>query len=317
MVTFNGNVNVLQAPTIDPGQLQRALANSPQLGYGTHLFDAVRPLAQDARGREDLRRLDRAPLRRRGPRQHVHAEPGRRGREGAARACLHGRASLRRVRRRDAEERSRRRRVARTPRPRRRSELAGIYSQLGSLLSREYLLTYRSLAAPSSTVDVAVSLDGVGSSDDAVQGADAVRASAVPPAVLPAASILSGWSLLLLALVVAGLIAVAVRLLARRGALAVRRADSPVLRRHRRRRGRREGEGGRGLAAPRDPRPRLGLGCRARLDRSTRRADRHRPDQALVDVDHRLDACRDAADGRPARDDLDLLRGPRSRDAAS
>ena len=33
--------------------------------------------------------------------------------------------------------------------------------------------TYRSLAAPSSTVDVQVSLDGVGSDDDAVHGADA------------------------------------------------------------------------------------------------------------------------------------------------
>jgi len=42
LIAFNGNVNVLRAPTIDPGQLQSALANAPQLGYGTHLFDAVR-----------------------------------------------------------------------------------------------------------------------------------------------------------------------------------------------------------------------------------------------------------------------------------
>ena len=90
------------------------------------------------------------------------------------------------------------------------NELAGIYSQLGSLLSSEYLLTYRSLAAPSSTVDVAVTLDGVGTTTTQYK---APTLSELPPYHRPffRRLILSGWSLLLLALVVAGLIAVAVR----------------------------------------------------------------------------------------------------------
>ena len=73
VVTFNGNVNVLQAPTIDPGQLQCALASAPQLAYGTHIFDAVARSLKHARGGEDRGRLDRAPLRRCRRRQHEHA----------------------------------------------------------------------------------------------------------------------------------------------------------------------------------------------------------------------------------------------------
>jgi tight adherence protein B len=90
-------------------------------------------------------------------------------------------------------------------------ELAGIYSQLGSQLSREYLLTYRSLAAPSSPVDVLVTLDGVGASTAQYV---APTPSELPPYHRPFVRrfILSGWSLLLLALVIAGLIGVALRL---------------------------------------------------------------------------------------------------------
>jgi len=90
------------------------------------------------------------------------------------------------------------------------SELAGIYSQLGSLLSREYLLTYRSLAAPTAPVDVSVTLKGVGTGTSHYV---APTPSELPPYHRPffRRLILSGWSLFLLALVVAALIAVAVR----------------------------------------------------------------------------------------------------------
>src|SRR5262249_5365360 len=41
VVTFNGGVNVAQAPTIDAGQLNAAVTHAPQLAYGTHIYDAV------------------------------------------------------------------------------------------------------------------------------------------------------------------------------------------------------------------------------------------------------------------------------------
>ena len=99
VVTFNGDVNVLQTPTIDPGQLQRgARVLAAARVRDAHLFDAVNRSLKHARGGEDLRRLDRAPLRRRRHRQHddtltqVVAAA-----QGAARARVHRRASLRRV----------------------------------------------------------------------------------------------------------------------------------------------------------------------------------------------------------------------------
>jgi tight adherence protein B len=210
LITFNGNVNVLQAPTVDPGQLQSALANAPQLGYGTHLFDAVRRslrtlaaakisagsivLLSDGADLGSTYTLQQVVTAARAQHVRVFTVGLRSGAfDGGTLKSLAAQTGGTYAEASSA------------------SELAGIYSQLGSLLSREYLLTYRSVAAPSSTVDVSVSLDGVGRT--------ATRYTAPTPSELPPYHrpffrqlILSGWSLALLALVVAGLIAVAVRL---------------------------------------------------------------------------------------------------------
>lgn len=209
VLAFNGNVNVLQTPTIDPGQLQRALARSPQLSYGTHLFDAVRRslrtlaaakisagsivLLSDGADLGSTYTLNQVVTAARAQHVRVFTVGLRSGAfDGATLKALAAQTGGTYAEASSA------------------SELAGIYSQLGSLLSREYLLTYRSLAAPSSTVDVRVSLDGVGSTTTQYK---APTPSELPPYHRPffRQLILSGWSLALLALIVAGLIAVAVR----------------------------------------------------------------------------------------------------------
>ena len=209
LVAFNGNVNVLQTPTIDPGQLQEALANSPQLSYGTHMFDAVRrslrtlASAKIAAGSIVLL-SDGADLGSTYTLNQVvtaaHAQHVRVFTVGLRSGAFDG-ATLKTLAARSggsyAEASS-------------ANELAGIYSELGSRLSREYLLTYRSLAAPSSTVDVQISLDRIGRTTTQYK---APTPSELPPYHRPffRSLILSGWSLFLLAFAVAGLIAVAVR----------------------------------------------------------------------------------------------------------
>jgi tight adherence protein B len=209
LVTFNGNVNVLQTPTIDPGQLQKALANSPQLGYGTHLFDAVRRslrtlaaskiaagsivILSDGADLGSTYTLNQVVEAAKAQHVRVFTVGLRSGAfDGATLKSLAAQTGGSYAEASSA------------------NELAGIYSQLGNLLSREYLLTYHSLAAPSSTVDVSVSLDGVGSTTTQYT---APTPSELPPYHRPffRSVILSSWSLLLLALVVAGLIAVSVR----------------------------------------------------------------------------------------------------------
>jgi tight adherence protein B len=209
VVTFNGNVNVVQTPTIDPGRLQVALGTPPQLGYGTHLFDAVRRslrtlaaakisagsivLLSDGADLGSTYTLNQVVTAARAQHVRVFTVGLRSGAfDGATLKTLSAQTGGTYAEASSA------------------NELAGIYSQLGSLLSREYLLTYRSVAAPSSTVDVAVSLDGVGATSTQYK---APTPSELPPYHRPffRQLILSAWSLALLALVVAALIAVAVR----------------------------------------------------------------------------------------------------------
>jgi tight adherence protein B len=209
LVTFNGDVNVLRAPTIDPGQLHSALATAPQLGYGTHLFDAVRRslrtlatakisagsivLLSDGADLGSTYTLNQVVTAAKAQHVRVFTVGLRSGAfDGATLQTLAAQTGGSYAEASSA------------------NELAGIYSQLGNRLSREYLLTYRSLAAPSSTVDVQVTLDGVGSTGTQYK---APTPSELAPYHRPffRQLILSGWSLFLLAVVVAGLIAIAVR----------------------------------------------------------------------------------------------------------
>jgi len=210
LITFNGNVNVMQGPTIDPGQLKRALANSPQLAYGTHLFDAVRRslrtlaaakisagsivLLSDGADLGSTYTLKQVVTAAKAQHVRVFTVGLRSGAfDGSTLKALAVQTGGSYAEASSA------------------NALASIYADLGSRLSREYLLTYRSVAAPSSTVDVSVSLDGVGSTGTQYT---APTPSELPPYHRPffRQLILSGWSLALLALIVAGLIAVAVRL---------------------------------------------------------------------------------------------------------
>jgi tight adherence protein B len=211
VLAFNGSLNLLQRPTIDAGRLHSALQSPPRISYGTRLFDAVTRSLQtlsankisagsiillsdgaDIGSKSTLEQVVSAARR-----QHVRVFTV------GLRSGAYDPTTLKSIAARTggvyAEATS-------------AKQLAGIYSQLGNKLSREYLLTYRSLAAPGAIVDVSVALDGVGSS--------AARYTAPTPSELPPYHrpfirrfLLSGWSLLLLALVAAALIAGAVRLL--------------------------------------------------------------------------------------------------------
>lgn len=210
VVAFNGAVNVIRQPTIDVGQLRSSLARAPKLAYGTRLFDAVqrsvRLLAQNkisagsivllSDGADIGSRATLAKVVAAARAQHVRVFT-----VGLRSGAFDG-TTLRDLAKQTggsyAEASS-------------AKELAGIYSQLGSKLSREYLLTYRSLAAPGSPVDVSVTLAGVGQSTAHYV---APTPSELPPYHRPffRRFILSGWSLLLMALIAAALIAGAVRL---------------------------------------------------------------------------------------------------------
>jgi len=206
VLTFNGVVNAIQTPTIDPGHLHSALATSPQLAYGTRLFDAVnrslRTLATSKISAGSIVLLsDGADIGSTNTLNKVVA---------AARA-QHVRLFTVALRSGAFDGNTLKSLAAETggsyAEASSASELAGIYSQLGSLLSREYLLTYRSLAAPTAPVDVSVTLKGVGTGTSHYV---APTPSELPPYHRPffRRLILSGWSLFLLALVVAALIAV-------------------------------------------------------------------------------------------------------------
>jgi tight adherence protein B len=209
VVVFNGGVNVLRTPTDKTGQLKSALAVPPPLSYGTHLFDAVRrslrTLASSGISAGSIVILsDGSDI----GSTYTLQQVVRVAQEQNVRVFTVG------LRSGAFDGKTLRQLAARTggsyAEATSASELAGIYSKLGSKLSGEYLLDYHSLAAPSSPVDVEVSVDGVGKMTAHYV---APTPSQLPPYHPPffRKFILSGWSLFLLALVVAGLIGVAVR----------------------------------------------------------------------------------------------------------
>jgi tight adherence protein B len=209
VLTFNGGVDVLQKPTVDVGALRQALATKPQLGYGTHIFDGLSGALQllvhekisagsvillsdgaDVGSTSSMAQVVTAAKK-----QHTRIFT-----VGLRSGAFDG-ATLRSI----AAETGGSYAEAVSE-----IQLGAIYASLSNKLASEYLLQYRSSAAPSSTVDVSITLDKVGATTSTYV---APKPSELPPYHRPflRAFILSGWSLALLALAVAALLAFAVR----------------------------------------------------------------------------------------------------------
>lgn len=209
LVTFNRTVAVVRRPTGSASSLRAALAGAPRLAYGTRIYDALeRSLSLLGQERFSTGAIvllsDGADVgSSTGLRQIVARARARQVRifTVALRSRAFDGATLRRIAARTggsyAEAAS-------------AGDLTKIYAALSSRLAREYLLQYRSAAAPKATVDVTIAIDGVGRADQTYR--------APTPAGLPpfhrsfmARFLLSGGSLLLLALIAAGIVLLATR----------------------------------------------------------------------------------------------------------
>ena len=208
LVAFDGRVRVLRRPANDVGALAQLLSQSPGTAFGTRIYDALERALQlldgarlstgsivllsdgaDVGSKSDLDqvlqqarahhvRIFTVGLRSKAfqpaPLERLAAESG----GSFAEATSAG-------------------------------ELAAIYAALGQRLAGEYVVRYRSTAAPQSDVDVKVVVRGVGTA--------ATRYTAPTPSGLPpfhrsllSRFVLSGFAVALLALFVMGIAAFAI-----------------------------------------------------------------------------------------------------------
>jgi tight adherence protein B len=160
VITFDGRVNVLQPLTTDAGAIRRSLAGTPRLAYGTRIYDALERAAgllgaAHVQGASIVLLSDGADV-------GSHSKPGV---VLSALARAHVRAFTVGLTSR-ASEPATLRGVAttthasftETSKP---SALTGIYDALGYQLSREYLVSYQSLAGPGVHVRVRARVDGI------------------------------------------------------------------------------------------------------------------------------------------------------------
>ena len=159
LVTFNGSVHVDVAPTLQSAPLDRALASTPTLAYGTRIFDATdQALALLRRnqiaagavvmlsdGADVGSRLSLAEVvaRAKAERVRVFAIGLRSGAfdESALRALSESTGGT----------------YVETSQA---ARLSTIYRSLSRRLATEYLVQYRSLTPPKSNVDVAIAIPG-------------------------------------------------------------------------------------------------------------------------------------------------------------
>lgn len=212
-VAFNGDVTVVRAPTQDEDALARALANPPELAYGTRIYDAVeRSLAllrqarisagsivllSDGTDIGSVSNLDDVVAAAQRERVRVFTVGLRSGtfEPDALRSLADATGGA------YAEAAS-------------AAELESIFAELGSRLASEYLVRYRSDARPESHVEVDVTVNGVG---DAAVDYVAPTPSRVAPYHRSALSrfVLSPASVAAVGLLVAALVGWALVLLAR------------------------------------------------------------------------------------------------------
>lgn len=204
LVAFNGKVHVVRAPTVEMSSLRRKLANPPELAEGTRIYDSIdRALGLIAKAKLSTASIvlltdgtdvgSKTSLKK----AIAHAQ------EQNVRVFTVGLRSpsfdpgvLRSI----ANQTGGVYTPATSP-----GQLASIYASLSKRLAQEYLLEYHSSANPHSQVNVQVQVGGFA---PYTASYTAPTAAGLPPYHQSFADrfLLSGFSLFLLALVVAGLL---------------------------------------------------------------------------------------------------------------
>jgi tight adherence protein B len=212
VITFNKSINVLQRPTSTATSLDASLAHAPTLAYGTRIYDAlIRSLALLEQAHISSGSIvllsDGSDLGSKSSLQDVLERATRDHVRVFAVGLRSGAFDLHAMQQiatgtggSYAEARS-------------TSQLAPIYTALGARLANEYLLQYRSPARPGTHVAVSVSIAGAGSGSAGYVVPTPSMLAPYHPGLL-SRFLLSGASLVLLALIVTALLAwVIVRLL--------------------------------------------------------------------------------------------------------
>ena len=234
VVTFNGVSSVLLPFTSDSATIDAALASSPPLAAGTHVYDGVATALTLLRGAK----IASGSV--------VVLSDG--ADTGSRLSATDAAASARRDHARIFSVGIRSKSFRSAPLKKlglaagggyseatSTAALARIYDQLGARLAGEYLVRYRSPAAPNKKIRVAIQVDGIPGT-----GTAGYRTPALPSAAKPApfhrsiaASIwLSALTMLIVSLAAAGLFALGVMMIVRprRGNLRARMAQFVSLR---------------------------------------------------------------------------------------
>ena len=179
LVTFNGKPNVALPFTVDPAKIRTALAQVPKVAYGTHIYDAVSTA-------EAL--LTRA---------HIQSGSILLLSDGADTGSVHQLGTVAKVARIDrikiyaiglksdkfdsstltslASKGDGEYALATSTK-----ELSSLFDTLGARLSQEYVLKYKSFAAPKKQIKVDVQVPGIGSASAGYE-TPALKVPVVPP----------------------------------------------------------------------------------------------------------------------------------------
>jgi tight adherence protein B len=211
VVTFNGNVNVLQPLTTNPSQIDSALSKPPDIVYGTKLYDSLQQALQmiDSAGTPSGAVIILTDGRNVGSK----AKPGS---VLSALAAAHVRVFSVGITSPSYDQAALEQMASQTGgsyvQAASTSDLKPILGQLGRRLSREYLVTYTSRANPNTRVVVSLAIKGV-------PGTVSTAYTTPPLKIVPAApykpsqvdtAIQSRWAMLVVALLFALLIGFAV-----------------------------------------------------------------------------------------------------------
>jgi tight adherence protein B len=180
VVTFNSTPRTLLPFTSDPNEIRAALESPPALAYGTHIYDGVRralDLVRDAKiASGSIIVLSDGSDTGSAARPDEIAAAARAAHVRIFTVGLHSRAftpvALRDLATAAGGEFSEARSTA---------DLAPIYDALGSQLSREYLIRYRSLAGPNVRVHVVVTIDGMSAKQVTGYRTPALPGKPLPP----------------------------------------------------------------------------------------------------------------------------------------